>query len=252
MIVHVGKTVPLIQLPDGSAICFYNRTMEIWTDNIRYATPDGIIKYIAIIDDSYRVNHYRCGCFVRTALHCPIDNTSGNVLLYVPDSVNNEGYGITAYPLFEMITPVISVVNAHNYQLTWWSNVANVKELTKSDDDSYVYEPYSILKFNPPYSGVDALNSSGSVAKILCTGTIEFEDLIQIGGGSVSAFSRPVPILRRIAITAVITGEGLVTDFTNGGNGNGIGIHSHLNNEDGGFAAAVFMPSAIMKPMNWS
>lgn len=263
MITEVGKTVPLIQFPDGTAICFYNKCMTSWDANIKYSSADGVVRYIVVIDDTYRVNEYRCGCFVRTWTHMGIDSKE-QILLYVPRSTDNNAVvtdkmigpptpqqaGVTALPIFELISPVISKVNGGKYQLTWWSNVSNVNDLVKSGD-AYEYNPEAIKRFSRKTIADETETST--CAKILCTAPIEFEDLIHVSGGGADAMPRMVPIIRDIAVTTVIAGEGYVTDFTTGGDGGGgIGMHSHLSNDDAGFAAAVFMPSAVMKPMNWS
>ena len=63
---------------------------------------------------------------------------------------------------------------------------------------------------------------------------------------------RITPVIYNIAVVDVLTGQGYITDFSGGGGDGGVGMHSHLSTNDGGFAAAVFMPSAIMKPFTWS
>jgi hypothetical protein len=62
------------------------------------------------------------------------------------------------------------------------------------------------------------------------------------------------PVITNPLILSLNTGYGYITDFatnTNGGGNGSLPMHSHTSVTDGGFAAAVFMPSAVMRPFNW-
>jgi hypothetical protein len=77
--------------------------------------------------------------------------------------------------------------------------------------------------------------------------------LKQEGGGVQDTYHSLIPIIDTPAIAAVSKNDGYVLDFETGtgSGGGGIGMHSHTSNDDGGFAAAVFMPSASIRPINW-
>jgi hypothetical protein len=96
--------------------------------------------------------------------------------------------------------------------------------------------------------------------KVLCTANLKWEKLattINFGNKVKDIVPKFYPIITNVIVLAIIRGQGYVTDFAaGGGDGSGvytsINIHSHTATNDGGFAAAVFMPSAVMKPLNWS
>jgi len=96
------------------------------------------------------------------------------------------------------------------------------------------------------------VESSSSACKILCTAPIYWEKL-KMGAYDDKAYS--TPIVRNIAILACVQGEGYIVDFSTGGGGGGgdggAKMHNHLNNQECGFAGAVFMPSAMPRIISW-
>ena len=248
MITDVGRTVACVKTADGTVLNIFNRTFYNWGTNIVFKDERGNNRYNVIVDTSYVTNCYRCACFTRSFATRAIDN-SPQILLYVPTSAQSSAFGITAQPLFELISPTIAK-NEDIYQLTWWSNVEDYSQMAQGSGGTYEYDPSKLKMFSTNTLGDEAENSS--CAKILCTAMMNFERLVQVGGSSKDASPRWTPVIRNVAVIAVITGEGYITDFSTGGSGGGIGMHSHLSNDDAGFAAAVFMPSAVMKPFNWS
>lgn len=247
MITNTGKTIATIKSTDGSVINIFNRTFYSWGSTIQFKNSSGKSIYSMAIDQSYISNQYRCACFTISYSNSALSMTP-NLVLHVPDMTALSNNGIVAYPLFELISPTINKTG-ESYQLTWWSNVDDYSKLV-NNNGIYTYEREKIKKFSQStISSEKSTNLSGS---ILCTAHVYFERLSQVGSGTFESSATETPIIRSIAIIALITGQGYVTDFSSGGDDGGIGMHSHLDNNDGGFAAAVFMPSAIMKPFTWS
>ena len=98
-------------------------------------------------------------------------------------------------------------------------------------------------------------------AKVLCSAAVKWEKLATglTSNNSTKKESLPqyYPVINNPIVLSFMTNEGYVTDFAAPGNGGDdaysvTNIHSHTATNDGGFAAAVFMPSAVMKPLNWS
>lgn len=270
MTTFTGKAFATIRMHNGSVINMFNRSFSSWGTSIDFLDPNGTTRYKMAIDQVYMKNKYRCACFTYSFTASAI-SMSPRVVLYVPgknssnDSNENSsasGDGSDgssssetesspfswAYPIFELICPTISSIGNGVYQLTWWSNVDNYNAI-KDENGTYIYNPTQIKKFSE-YSLSSNASRSGSCANIVCTAPLHFENLMQNGTDKNCYFATPV--IKRIAIIDVIPNNYYVTDFSGAGGGDGIGMHSHLNNNDGGFAAAVFMPSAIMKPFTWS
>ena len=249
MITNNGKTIAIVKMPDGSVLNIFNRTFYAWGAKITFQDQNGKSRYTIAIDQSYISNQYRCACFTRSYSNNTIGMTP-YLVLYVPDMSKKTDDSVTAYPLFEMISPAINHTGTV-YQITWWSNVKDYSKLTKNDEGIYTYSADQIKRFSQ--STIATESASSTCGNILCTANLTFEKLKQTGTGAFDSSFRMTPVIHDIAIVAMVTGQGYITDFSSGGDGEGgIGMHSHLNNNDGGYAAAVFMPSAIMKPFTWS
>lgn len=247
MITNTGKSIVSIKTNEGIVISIFNRTFHAWGSTINLNDMQNNKRYNIAIDQSYITNQYRCACFSMSYANNSL-RTTPHLVVYAPDMSTKSNNGITAYPLFELISPSVNKTG-DIYQLTWWSNVANYSQLTQINN-IYQYDPSVIKKFSQ--STISSEKSTNSSANLLCTAHIYFEKLKQSGSGTFDARPRITPVIHHVAIVDVITGQGYVTDFSSGGDDGGIGMHSHLDNNDGGYAAAVFMPSAIMKPFTWS
>ena len=247
MITNTGKTIATMKVPDGTVLNIFNRTFYSWGKTINFQDDRGKSRYSIAIDQSYISNQYRCACFTRSFANNAIGMTP-YILLYVPDLSKTTDNGTTAYPLFELISPSINYTG-NIYQLTWWSNVKDYSKL-ENVNGIYKYDAEKIKRFSQ--STIATETESNTCGNILCTAQLYFEKLKQTGSGAFDSNIRMTPIIRNIAIVTLLTGQGYITDFSSGGGDGGIGMHSHLSNNDGGFSAAVFMPSAIMKPFTWS
>ena len=174
-------------------------------------------------------------------------------VIYIPNSVSensntgstdNGTDGISCTPLYECIFPTIGINASGNAQLTWWSNT---KEIINADEyGKYLYDSSKIQKFFA--NGYSSIQLKMGVSKILCSAPIYWERL-KFEGYDVNPHRSPV--IRNISIIKCINNEGYVLDFVSEGGDGSMRMHSHTNTMDGGFAAAVFMPSAVPRPMSW-
>lgn len=249
MINDVGKTVATVHL-SSHILTMMNVTVTD-TKSIDFLEDDNTtVRYKMSFDTS------AFGCralfYSRSFAGDAIDETLRPVI-YVPPSVDasngaSSNSNIPVTPLYECIAPVAVKHSADVVQLTWWSNTSSV--LTKNPDtDNYDYDYSKIKKFYT--SKLDDIKDTKDCSKILCTASIGFERLKQKG---TDTMPYDIPIIKNVVILACISGEGYIVDFSTGGGGGGngsLGIHNHLSNLEGGFAGAVFMPSAVPRVISW-
>lgn len=249
MITDVGKNIAAVKLIDGSVINFFNKTYDL-AANVNYYNEQGEIQYIITRDQSQFKNKYRCAYYTRSYSQSVLSNKA-KLVICLSDIEITHPTNITAKPLYELISPSINRLGIDEYQLSWWSNVDNISEL-QENNGVYFYKSTAIKKFSQ--NTLADIEQNQAATKILCTSYIKWEKLVQQVGGVKDTVAQLTPVIVNPIIVAAITGEGYITDFSGGGSGGGGGglsLHSHTSNEDGGFAGAVFMPSANMRVLNW-
>jgi hypothetical protein len=242
----IGKNIAVARLTDGSLLNFFNHTLVGTTDKeIIFYDMDDEPRYVMTIDQSAIDNKYRCAHFSRSFAQAADENVNLNMLMMIIDNnIENKDKDIPVQPLYEFISPSIMSVKQDTIQLSWWSNV-NASQLNENNR----YKTESLIRFSSDNLFV---NNSTTVCKVLCTALVRWEYLRQEGGGIQDGRCKLYPIIETPVIVSVVKNEGYVLDFdSGGGDGGGIGIHSHTSNDDGGFAASVFMPSAHIRPLNW-
>lgn len=235
MAVDIGKSIAIARLTDGSVLSMFNNTLIGMETTVNFHDKDGP-RYTMSIDQTAFTNKYRCAYYSRSLPQGSMDMTPHLILMLSSNS--------TVQPIYEFISPAITCIKQDMVQLSWWSNV----EASKFNGS---YDATALVRFSSSNLYVD---TNIAAYKILCTATIRWEYLKQMGAGAGDANFMMVPIIDTPAIAVVIKNEGYVLDFetgTGGGGGGGLGIHSHTSNDDAGFAAAVFMPSAHIRPLNW-
>ena len=79
----------------------------------------------------------------------------------------------------------------------------------------------------------------------MCSANINFELL-----STDTTVRMQTPVIRKIVVLDTINDGNVITDFAGGG-GNGLKIHNHADNSNGGFAFSVYAPSSIMRVMSW-
>lgn len=242
MINDVGKTSVTIRLNDY-VINMVNSTISN-TANITILDEDGVSHRYTMTFNSDSLGS-RCLMYARSFSGDSID-TKLRPVLYIPPIVTDIGTdGVICIPLYECISPSIARLVNGNYQLTWWSNMDEMP-IASTNDTRYTYDYAKIHKFNT--NSLGDVESTSTACKILCTAPVHWEKLTLVGYDD---HVYNTPIIRDIAVLAAISGEGYIVDFATGGGGGGSKIHSHLNTQDCGFAAAVFMPSATPRVMSW-
>lgn len=239
-IVDIGKTIATTRLSDGSVLNLFNHTIIGENKNsgvdAKYYDVDGKLRYSLSIESKAVTNKYRCAYYSRSFPQSPHD-MKPRLVLVVDDDCK-------VSPLYEFITPSIMNVQQDTIQLSWWSNV-----FAEKFDDEEGYDSDALVRFSSTNLYLDTNVSS---YKILCTATIRWQYLKQNGAGVEDDHYHRIPVIGTPAVSAVIKNEGYVLDFETGSGGGGnIGLHTHTSNDDGGFAAAVFMPSAFIRPVNW-
>lgn len=244
----IGKHSTTIN-KNGYIYSFYNRTCLDIGDSIRFYDRAGSNAYTIQPDSAASSNAYRA-CYFSVSLGAtPLDGKP-RILLYIPDSItvsNPDSSTVSyAFPLFETISPFVSSNGKGDYRLSWWSNVEDISKL-KDINGCYQYDQECIKKFS---NGVFQQPTQSS-AKILCTADLTWRELKQSGGGITNNYFLSYPVVRNVSISVLIKGQGYVTDFAVDGGGGGLSVHSHTSIMDGGYAAAVFMPSAGIRPTNW-
>ena len=260
MIFNTGRTPATSQIQDGSIIHIFN-----YSASSARATTGQIAFYDVVGNKKYVVNtqsienpNYRIASFARSLSHTTFHNTIRMVILNKSSEEASQQYLIPAFPIYQLISPNITNMGYDSYQLTWWCNTDKATEwMTEKNPDgiTYKYNDVYVKKFN--LKQLDKISEPTSTsAKVLCTAALRWQKLAQVGGGAADIHPKFMPVISDPVVLTFIKDEGYVTDFSipgsGQGEGTGLGIHAHTAINDGGFAAAIFMPSAIMKPFNWS
>ena len=271
----VGKSIATIRMDDGRVYSIFNRTAYNLGREIKFYDDQGQVKYNMLINEDAVTQSLRCAYYTCSNPNSPIDPVARLVVKVSGDSGtaggSSSGSGssgdpeISAEPIYELITPTVHRRGPDGCDLVWWSNISNVGTFNAYQKPcwaegkvkgyvnqvyNYEYRPELIKKFTEDEIEYGTDDDVSDVAKIMCEANIEWENLAQVGGGVADTFTHLTPVIKKINVVTLVTGEGYVTDFTGGNNG-AMGIHNHTCMEECGFAAAVFMPSAIMRPFNW-
>lgn len=237
--VDIGKNIAITRMSDGSVLSMFNNAIMTADTTINFYDKSGKQRYTMSIDQTAITNKYRCAYYSRSLPQSAVD-TSDSKPRFLLRLISSS----TVEPIYEFISPAIMSVKQDMVQLSWWSNV----ETSKFNSS---YDKTALVRFSSSNLYVD---TNIAVSKILCTATIRWEYLRQSGGGVNDSVFKLIPIIDTPVIATTINNQGYVVDFetgTGGGGGGGLGIHSHTSNDDAGFAAAVFMPSAHIRPLSW-
>lgn len=246
MISDVGKNPCSIRLMDGTVLNFFNKTIPS-SGTYTYKDKNNKVKYSVRFSDQDAKNTYRACFYFRSYPNAMIEKEAHPLINLHKIDLSGSGV-INADFIYEFISPSICKI-ADVYQLSWWCNLDTTKIDTELISSGKIpYDKTYVKKFKTNDLQSVSSESSSSCVKALCTASLSFQHLQQ--SFSKSNPDRITPVVRRITILGTISGQGFVTDFSTG-NGSGMSIHAHTSTDDGGFAAACFMPSAIMRPLNW-
>lgn len=262
MIADIGRNPCVMSAPNGQVFAFYNSTI-INKDTISYI-DGGFTKYQLIFGEAEKAGQFR-------ALHYSRFLVNGSLgieprLVPYMTAVDESGTGgsgnsgssdkgqtsrkITTQPLYEVITPTIgNLPGIPGSQFMFWTNLKDKSNtLEKDSTGSFIYDPSKILRFeSDKLEEVDLDNYS---IKLLCSALITWE-LLKASGGNAND-TKPVytPIVKAIYILLVQEGN-IAIDFSGGGMGGGMRRHNHADNNNAGFAYAVFAPGTSLQPINW-
>lgn len=249
----IGKTIASIRR--GSVVYnFFNATI-VESTNVNFVDEvvkkDGTssVRYVFNASNTAGYN-YRALHYTRSYTDDALDLSVHPVLYVSSYGSYDTHYGVPAVPLYEAIAPSICKYGDGIYQLSWWSNTNGVLTPDSNDSTNYTYDSSKIMKFSTTSLG--DVQQNANCSKILCTASISWERLKQTNGTAVDTAYWDVPVIEHVTILQCINGLGYVTDFSTGGGKSGIGMHSHIDNNNGGLAVATFAPSAMMRPISWS
>ncbi len=237
MITDVGKTTPSLFMGDGSIYTFVNETIAAtsWT----YQDTNGANRYTTAIPASSLSAKNRALHFYRSY---PGTNYSATKIpvVFIPPTVTTSSGGASTQFLYECIAPQIAVNKEQVFQLLFWTNVTTTEKFIQNNGET-IYDQTNVLKFSNDELGDIETDS----LKVLCSANINFEMLTP------SLSSRmQVPVIRKIIVLDMVNDGNVITDFAGGG-GNGLRIHNHADNNNGGFAFSVYAPSGIMRVLSW-
>lgn len=239
MITDVGKITPSLFMGDGSIYTFVNET--ITTSSWIYRDTNNVQRYATTIQNSALSAKNRALHFYRSYPGSNFGATKIPVV-YLPSSTQGTSAGAASQFLYECIAPQIAINKEQVFQLIFWTNVTSTDKFTQdTNTGEIIYDQTNVVKFENDELG----NIDSDSIKVLCSANINFELL------STDTTTRmQTPVIRKIMVLDKINDGNVITDFAGGG-GNGLKIHNHADNNNGGFAFSVYAPSSIMRIMSW-
>ena len=247
MITDVGKTPASTILPDSSIVTFFNGTIK--QTSVKYVGLNGSERYNVQGTGIDITNKHRALYFIRSFPGSGFGATVPLPVVYIPSSINQNTQGnssVSCSFLYECIAPQICCNDSGVYQIIFWTNTDDASKLSTNASGETLYSQDAVTKFK-----TDSLGDTESVStsvKLLCSANIDFELLSSsLGGGR-----QLTPVIKKIIVLAAISNENYATDFAGGGSGGGLKVHTHINNDNGGFAFACFAPSATINPISWT
>ena len=247
----VSKTPVTIPLPDGSYCALYNDgigSYDAWYYQDSSATSDLFTKLNTSDQNSM---NYR-GLVYQIYHDKFVQNAGLSLTVPLLTGEENDDESLISVPLFECISPLATYVNKKGLaNLLFWTNLKSGTSF-KTNESEYKYDASKILKIKN--SEINSFTfEENTVTRALCAVTIEFRPLyvkysISSGETDVKRFpSSLIPIAKDIVVLKEEMADSPVLDFSTGGGGGGgssapISRHAHINNNDCGFAFAVFHP----------
>lgn len=247
MIADVGRTVCSISAPDGDIFYFFNAEIENKATINYFEKNSDNVKYKLVYSDMEKKKKYRA---LHYSKYYP-NSTEGKIPRVVPFSpfVSTSDDLQVISPLYEVITPSLgNLPGRSGINIVFWTNLSeNKNTLRKSSSGAFIYDSTKILRFeNDKLEEVELDNYS---IKLLCSAQITWERLQAIGGSYNDTKSHLTPVVKEVFVLTVQEGN-IAIDFSGGG-GRGMWRHNHSDNNNGGFAYAVFAPGTSLQPVNW-
>lgn len=248
MIADIGRTVCNLTSPSGDIYAFFNSEIINKSKVNYYETQIAQSKYRIEFSEIERKKKYRALHYSRYLPNGVLE-ASPRIVPFVYYSAAGDATQIIS-PLYEVITPTLGKLPGRpGFNLMFWTNLSEKKNtLIKDSLGVYKYDPSKILKFeNDKLEEIDLDNYS---IKLLCSAQITWEKLRTVGGVANDSKRYFTPVVKEVFILMAQEGN-IAIDFSGGGTGSGMRRHNHADNNNGGFAYAVFAPGTSLQPINW-
>ena len=243
---HVAKSPISIPLTDGSYCALFNEVTTGYSASY-YIDPERTSFYTRL--DMSTFSEQRC---LQYQIYSDTFVYNPDSVLAVPymsdiNSLDTDGFNVSQ-PIFECISPTAIYCDEKGVaNVLFWTNLKKGEILNLNEKGQYIYEPEKILKINNKKIN-EFTFEKGKITRLLCSVTISFQQLYVKGDVSDGLSVAPkslVPIATDIIVLKQIKADSPVLDFSTGGgleNKTSLSRHAHMNNNDCGFAFAVFHP----------
>lgn len=248
MIADIGRTACTLSAPNGDVYAFFNAEIENKSTINYYEKVISRARYRIEFSEVEKKKKYRALHYARY-LPNGILETSPRLVPFVDYDAAGDATQVIS-PLYEVITPTLgNLPGRPGFNLIFWTNLSEKTNTLKKDSlGVYEYDSSKILRFeNDQLEEVDLDNYS---IKLLCSAQITWERLKTVGGVVNDSKALVTPIIRQVFILMVQEGN-IAIDFSGGGTGGGMRRHNHADNNNAGFAYAVFAPGTSLQPINW-
>jgi len=248
MIADVGRTACTLSAPNGDVYAFFNAEIENKATINYYEKHIAKSKYRIEFSEIEKKKKYRALHYARYLPNGILEATPRVVPFVYYDAAGDTTQIIS--PLYEVITPTLgNLPGRPGVNLIFWTNLSEKNNTLKKDSlGAFEYDRTKILKFeNDKLEEVDLDNYS---IKLLCSAQVTWERLRTVGGSANDAKQFVTPVVQQVYVLMVQEGN-IAIDFSGGGTGVGMRRHNHADNNNGGFAYAVFAPGTSLQPINW-
>ena len=248
MIADVGRTACTLSAPNGDIYAFFNAEIENKATINYYEKHIAKSKYRIEFSEIEKKKKYRALHYARYLPNGILEATPRLVPFVYYDEAGDTTQIIS--PLYEVITPTLgNLPGRPGMNIIFWTNLSEKNNTLKKDSlGTFEYDRTKILKFeNDKLEEVDLDNYS---IKLLCSAQVTWERLRTVGGSANDAKQFVTPVVQQVYVLMVQEGN-IAIDFSGGGTGVGMRRHNHADNNNGGFAYAVFAPGTSLQPINW-
>lgn len=279
MTAFCGRSICTLMTPDGTErIAFFNSMIKE-TSNILFYGDSGQLRLKIPLTGNETGEGQRCLHYARYNTGNALGNlqrvvpmrttetelisssngsnssggSSGSEAVSTSNSSDNQGDDEDldviniSRPLYEVISPsILDMEGSKTDMFLFWSNVLETPSTNFSG--KYKYDPDIILKFDE--HNLDDVDLDASSTRILCSALISWDSLKTESSLISDSCTRWTPTIENVYIVGLFN-DGLIVDFGAGSGRNGMGIHNHSNNNQGGFAYAVPAPGTSLDPINW-